>query len=297
MYVRDAGGADLNLNDVPDERAETTALTSDVQQDFGAGASSRTGEQDFTAAALRFGLLAVVDAGTGATAARRQTPDVGQSLDAVWEAYGLGYAQGGARELARQLRGGDAAFQTELIRRLTGGDSEAAVRMLRAAGSEPVPYGGDERVTASDGRVIARALGAAYERGALGADFARRWVRAEADHVNRPGSFGDWPYNEYTGNLVAQSGSTRLMRDYANASVDHAAAAETSNDLHFLNGAARAAAGDPAVLADVLGRLDAGRAAGGRVTLGTFLGVINTPRDLIGEDPRRAVSGESPLAA
>jgi hypothetical protein len=296
MYVRDAGGGGLNLNDVSQERAETVPAAV-AENDFGPGASSRTGEQDFAAAAMRFALFAGADGAGGTTAARRQTPDVQQSLDAVWEAYGLGYAQGGARELARQLRTGDAAFQTELVRRLTEGDSEAAVRMLRAAGSEPVPYGGDERVTASDGRVIARALGAAYDRGALGADFAGRWVQAEADYVNRPGSFGDWPYNEYTGNLVAQSGSARLMRDYANACFDHAAAAETSNDLHFLNGAARAAAGDPAVLTEILGRLDAGQVAGGRLTLGTFLGVINTPRDLIGEDPGRAVNGESPLAA
>ncbi|HEX8685634.1 MAG TPA: hypothetical protein VF654_04005, partial [Pyrinomonadaceae bacterium] len=190
-----------------------------------------------------------------------------------------------------------ADFQTELMRRLTEGDSEAAVRMLRAAGGEPVPYGGDERVSASDGLTVARALGEAYDRGALGADFARRWVEAEAEYVNRPGTFGDWPYNEYTGNLVAQSGSPRLMRAYADACIEHAAGAQTPNDLYVLNGAARAVAGDPSVLTEVLGRLDAGQYAGGRINLERFLGTVNTPRDLIGEDPNRAVGGESPLAA
>lgn len=295
MYVRDAGGgADFNYN-ITEERAETVE-TDAADDGFAQGANTRAGEQNFFANAVRFALFAV-DAAGGAGAAARQTPDVQQALDAVWEAYGLGYAQGGATELARQLRTGDAAFDAELVRRLTAGDSEAAVRILRAAGSEPVPYGGDERVSASDGRTIARALGAAYDRGLLGADFAQRWVRAEADYVNRPGNFGDWPYNEYTGNLVAQSGSTRLMRDYANAAVEHAADAQTSNDLQFLGGAARAAAGDPTVLANLLGRLDAGQVAGGRVNLEALLGAINTPRDLIGEDPERAVRGESPLAA
>ncbi|HEX8721614.1 MAG TPA: hypothetical protein VF736_13345 [Pyrinomonadaceae bacterium] len=290
MYVRDAGGAERNFN-VTQERAETPARTAEIQNDL-AGASSRTGEQNFIAAAVRFALTGV----TGG-AAVRQTPDVQRSLDAVWNAYGLGYAQGGAAELARQLHAGGADFQTELMRRLTEGDSEAAVRMLRAAGGEPVPYGGDERVSASDGLTVARALGEAYDRGALGADFARRWVEAEAEYVNRPGTFGDWPYNEYTGNLVAQSGSPRLMRAYADACIEHAAGAQTPNDLYVLNGAARAVAGDPSVLTEVLGRLDAGQYAGGRINLERFLGTVNTPRDLIGEDPNRAVGGESPLAA
>lgn len=291
MYVRDAGGGGLNPNDVSNDTAEAVT-TADFESDSGTGASSRTGEQEFVAAALRFALFGRVD-----PAARRQTPDVQRSLDAVWEAYGLGYAQGGAGELARQLRAGDAAFQAELIRRLTEGNSEAAVRILRAAGGEPVPYGGTERVSAADGRTVARALGEAYDRGLLGAGFAAGWVRAEADYVNQPGSFGDWPYNEYTGNLVAQSGSSRLMRAYADACIEHAADAQTPNDLYVLGGAARAAAGDPSVLTAVLGRLDAGRYADGRIDLEAFLGAVNTPRDLIGEDPNRAVGGESPLAA
>ena len=133
MYVRDAGGGGLNLNDVSNDVSETVTAA-DFENDTGTGASSRTGEQEFAASALRFALFGWVEA-----AARRQAPDVQQSLDAVWEAYGLGYAQGGAAELAWQLRTGDAAFQAELIRRLTEGDSEAAVRILRAAGGEPVP--------------------------------------------------------------------------------------------------------------------------------------------------------------
>ncbi|HLM54487.1 MAG TPA: hypothetical protein VK422_00065, partial [Pyrinomonadaceae bacterium] len=248
MYVRDAGGAELNSNAT--ERRAEPVRAADTDNDLTQGASSRTGEQNFIATAVRFALQAA----GGALAAARQPPDVRRSLDAVWEAYGAGYAQGGATELARQLRTGDDAFDAELIRRLTAGDSEAAVRILRAAGSEPVPYGGDERVSSADGRVVARALGGAYDRGLLGSDFARRWVQAEADYVNRPGSFGDWPHNEYTGNLIAQSGSTRLMRDYADAAIGHAADPQDGNDLHFVNGAARAAAGDPAVLADLLGR-------------------------------------------
>jgi hypothetical protein len=295
MYVSDAGRAELDLHDTTEDLPQTTAPADEPERDFGPGASSRAGEQNFFAAALRFELFAAAE--TGAAAARPSTPDVQQSLDAVWAAYGLGYAQGGARELARQLRTGDAAFRAELISRLAEGDSEAAVRILRAAGSEPVPYGGTERVSAADARVVARALGDAYDRGLLGADFAERWVRAEAAYVNRAGSFGDWPYNEYTANLVAQSGSARLMREYADAAVNRAASAQTSNDLHFLNGAARAAAGDPEVLADLLRRLDAGQIAGGRLKLESFLGIINTPRDLIGEDPARAVGGQSPLAA
>src|SRR5215213_8508409 len=177
MYVRDAGGVGLNSNDVAQERAETVTTADDWSD---AGASSRTGEQEFAANTLRFALFGWVEG-----AARRQTPDVQQSLDKVWEAYGLGYAQGGATELARQLRAGDADFQAELIRRLTEGNSEAAVRILRAAGGEPVPYGGTERVSSADGATVARALGAAYDRGLLGADFARQWVEAEADYVNR----------------------------------------------------------------------------------------------------------------
>jgi hypothetical protein len=291
MYVRDAGGGGLNLNGVSNDASEAVT-TADAGNDFGSGASSRAGEREFAASALRFALFGWVD-----PAARRQTPDVRRSLDAVWEAYGLGYAQGGAEELARQLRTGDAAFQAELIRRLTEGNSEAAVRILRAAGGEPVPYGGTERVSAADGLTVARALGEAYDRGLLGADFAAGWVRAEADYVNRPGNFGDWPYNEYTGNLVARSGSSRLMRAYADACIEHAAGAQTPNDLYVLGGAARAAAGDPSVLAAVLRRLDAGQYAGGQIDLERFLGAINTPRDLIGEDPNRAVNGESPLAA
>jgi len=291
MYVRDAGGVEINLHDTSNDLAEAVTRT-DAGNDFESGASSRTGEQEFAANTVRFALFGWVD-----PAARRQTPNVQRSLDAVWEAYGLGYAQGGAGELARQLRTGDAAFQAELVGRLMEGDSEASVRILRAAGGEPVPYGGTERVSAADGATVARALGAAHDRGLLGADFARRWVEAEADYVNRPGNFGDWPYNEYTGNLIAQSGSSRLMRAYADACIEHAADARTPNDLFVLNGAARAIAGDPSVLAAVLRRLDAGQYAGGRIDLESFLGAVNTPRDLIGEDPNRAVGGESPLAA
>jgi hypothetical protein len=291
MYVRDAGGVELNLNNGTEERTETLATT-DAGNDFETGASSRTGEQEFAAAAVRFALFGWVD-----PAARRQTPNVQKSLDAVWEAYGLGYSQGAATELARQLRTGDAAFQAELIKRLTEGNSEAAVRILRAASGEPVPYGGDERVSAADGAVIASALGEAFDRGVLSTDFAQQWVDAEADYVNRPGSFGDWPYNEYTGNLIAQSGSAGLMRAYADACIEHAANAQTPNDLYVLNGAARAIAGDPSVLTAVLAKLDAGQYADGQIDLERFLGTINTPRDLIGEDPNRAVNGESPLAA
>src|SRR5215208_2647399 len=109
MYVRDAGGVELNLNDVSNGVSENVQTFDDADD---AGASSRTGEQGFLGAVLRFALFENVGA-----AARRQTPDVQQSLDAVWEAYGLGYAQGGATELARQLRTGDADFQAELIRR------------------------------------------------------------------------------------------------------------------------------------------------------------------------------------
>lgn len=292
MYVRDAGGVELNLNDVSNDVSETVT-TADAGNDSGTGASSRTGEQDFAASVVRYALFGWVDPATPS----QQAPDVQKSLDAVWEAYGPGYAQDGAKELARQLRTGDAAFQAELIRRLTEGNSEASVRILRAAGSEPVPYGGTERVSAADGQTIARALGEAYDRGLLPSDFAAQWVQAEADYVNRPGNFGDWPYNEYSGNLIAQSGSPDLMRAYAEACIEHAANAQNPNDLYVLNGAARAIAGDPAVLTEVLGKLDAGQYADGRIDLERFLGTINTPRDLIGEDPNRAVNGESPLAA
>src|SRR4051812_21331613 len=89
MYVRDAGGAGLNSNNVSRERAETNARADEAHNDS-AGASSRTGEQNFIANAVRFALFAVTG-GAGAAAARRQPPDVRKSLDAVWEAYGLGY--------------------------------------------------------------------------------------------------------------------------------------------------------------------------------------------------------------
>ena len=293
MLIREVGGAvSVAAATTTENRIETqtTAIVSSAQNP-GPERASRTGEQNFSASLVRFNLFAV--AGNKGAA----KPDVQKSLDAVFEAYGMGYAQGGARELARQLRQGDAAFRAELMGRLTEGNSPAAIRILRAAGSEPVPYGGSERVSAADGQIIARALGEGYDRGKLGGDFARQWVRAEADFINRPGSFGDWPYNEYTGNLIAQSGSAKLMRDYATAAINHAARAETSNDLQMLNGAARAMAGDSGVLTEILGKLDRKQFAGGDIDLERFLGTINTPKELIGEDPSRAVRGESPLAA
>ena len=57
------------------------------------------------------------------------------------------------------------------------------------------------------------------------------------------------------------------MRAYADACIEHAADAETPNDLYVLNGAARAIAGDPSVLTAVLGRLDAGQYADGQIDL------------------------------
>ncbi|MCV4600241.1 hypothetical protein OFC63_29910, partial [Escherichia coli] len=91
-------------------------------------------------------------------------------------------------------RSGDEAFRTELIAKLVKDDSEASLRILRAAGGEPAPYGGDDRLSTSDSQIIARSLGAAYDRGKLGSDFAQRLVRAEAEYLNNtPGVLLDPP--------------------------------------------------------------------------------------------------------
>lgn len=224
-------------------------------------------------------------------------PSVEKSIEAVYEAYGLGYAQGGARELAAQLRSGDEAFRTELIAKLVKDDSEASLRILRAAGGEPAPYEGDDRLSTSDSQIIARSLGAAYDRGKLGSDFAQRLVRAEAEYLNNtPGVLLDPPYNEYTGNLIAQSGSTRLMRDYAVSAIEHAAKAQTSNDLQMLNGAARAMSGDPKVLSEILTKLDAGALGDGKIGLESFLDVVNASPFAVERNHERIVGNGNPLA-
>lgn len=203
-----------------------------------------------------------------ANAAGAQTvdPRVQAAADQVRQSYGnpqgQTYPTNAARELARQLQTGDAQFRQQLMAELAK-DPRVFADILRAAGGDPFQNTGNVSdrttpITHAERQIIAQALGSAYDAGAIAGDTVRQMIQAETLFNMRHGSAN----GDFVGLLIAQSGSTGLMRDYATSVIEFVREAPTPHAETMLNSAARAMAGSPDVLNDLVSRLQRGEFAG-----------------------------------
>jgi hypothetical protein len=209
---------------------------------------------------------------------KKQSPK--EACQAVIDAYRFSSDTGlapiaAARELARQLsQTNDPQFRQQLMAELAK-DPEIFADILRAAGGDPFQNIGNRTEPINDGerRVIARSLGSAYEAGLITEDTVRHVVAVEASLNWRMGSAN----GDFVGLLIAQSSSNELMRDYATAVLEFV---RDSLEPHprrmvMLNSAARAMAGSPEVLNEMIKRLAnnefAGKGVNTPITLSDFI--------------------------
>ena len=198
----------------------------------------------------------VTGAGASAQAAAEQV------RQAYGNPQGQTYPMNAARELAQQLRAGDSHFRQQLMAELAKSPQMFA-DILRAAGGDPFQNAGNVSdrttpITHAERQIIAQALGSAYDAGAIAGDTVRQMIQAEPLFNLRHGSAN----GDFVGLLIAQSGSTDLMRDYATSVIAFVRDAPTPHAERMLNSAARAMAGSPDVLNDMVSRLRNGDFAG-----------------------------------
>ncbi len=217
---------------------------------------------------------------TTAANARNNQQRVQDAANQVRQSYGnpqgQTYPMNAARELARQLsQTGDPQFRQQLIAELAK-DPQLFADILRAAGGDPFQNTGNQRdrtepINDGERRVIAQSLGSAYDAGLITNDDVRKLVAAEAPLNMRMGSAN----GDFVGILVAQSSSNGLMRDYATAVLEFVRDAPTPHHERMVNSAARAMAGSPEVLTEMIGRLQnnefAGQGVNAPITLSGFI--------------------------
>ena len=168
-----------------------------------------------------------------------------RGVDAVFQKAGYGYPNA-AVELAKQLRGQSSEYQAEFIASLYRTSPAITSDILRGAGGERrTAY--DAWPTESDQYTIARAIGDAYDKHLLPADF----VQSLLDHDEK---FSLPPNNEYTANIIAQSGSKDLINAFIDKSLEYATH-EGEWMSSFNLGAARAMAGDPQIMQERLAKM------------------------------------------
>ncbi|HVG38703.1 MAG TPA: hypothetical protein VM870_05415, partial [Pyrinomonadaceae bacterium] len=205
----------------------------------------------------RFGFLSLTESifKLRANVAAPQTPPAAPTVDQgridegvnqVFQAAGSGYGNATV-ELANQLRGQSDEYQAQFIKTLYEKTGPGFTdQVLRTAGGEIPHHISDARPSEDDQRVIATALGKAYDRGALNSDFVAKILQWESQLLP--------PRNDYSGRLVAKSGSRELMRAYADQAL--ALYANKSWETESFNsGAAFALAGDPELLQEKLAQL------------------------------------------
>ncbi len=240
-------------------------------------ATNRAHELTQAAQFVRAGLERIL---TTAANARNNQQRVQDAASQVRQSYGnpqgQTYPMNAARELARQLsQNNDPQFRQQLMAELAQ-DPQIFTDILRAAGGDPFQNTGNQRdrtepINDGERRVIAQSLGSAYEAGLITNDAVHQLVAAEVPLNMRMGSANA----DFVGILIAQSGSNGLMRDYATAVLEFVRDAPTPHHERMVNSAARAMAGSPEVLSEMIGRLQnnefAGQGVNAPITLSGFI--------------------------
>lgn len=191
------------------------------------------------------------DGGGAAAPANSLTADeqaqIEQGVEGVFQAAGTSYPDA-AVELADQLRGRSEEYRAEFMSELNEFNPGLASDVFRAASGGERNHMTNPFVSEEDQRLIGQSLGAAYDRGLLPPDFVDNLLEQDARY-NMP------PNNEYTGSLVAQSGSQNLINDYVDRSMEMAQGDDPEWVQSFNLGAARAMAGDPQIMQERLAQM------------------------------------------
>jgi hypothetical protein len=227
-------------------------------------------------------MTAVANAAAAAQTVQPVDRRVQDAANKVRQSYGNPQGQtypiNAARELARQLsQTNDPQFRQQLMAELAK-DPQIFADILRAAGGDPFQnlLDGTEPINDGERRVIAQSLGSAYKAGLITEDTVRQVVAAEAPLNLRTGSANC----DFVGILIAQSSSNELMRDYATAVLEFVRDAPTFPHHEqmarrmMVNSAARAMAGSPKVLNEMIWRLQNNEFAGKGVNIPITLSVF-----------------------
>ncbi|MDQ3806481.1 MAG: hypothetical protein M3416_21945 [Acidobacteriota bacterium] len=182
---------------------------------------------------------------TGVTPGEQR--QIEEGVEDVFNRAGYGYGDA-AIELASQLRNRSAEYQAAFMSELYDYAPSVANDILRGAAGGNRHHVSEPFASDSDRYVIARALGEAYDRGQLPADFVGQLLSHDA-------RFSSPPNNEYTGTIVGLSGSEALINAYVDRSLEMAKGDDPDWVQSFNLGAARAMAGDPQVLQQRLERM------------------------------------------
>jgi hypothetical protein len=170
---------------------------------------------------------------------------IDDGVDKVFQRTNYGYAEA-AIELSKQLNGQSEDYRAEFMSKLWETAPSVAADILRGAGGKR-HYMSEGWPTEADQYNIGSSLGAAYDRGLLPKDFVNQLLTLDAKYQMPPN-------NEYTGTIVAESGSKNLINAFVDRSLQMAKGDEPEWVQSFNLGAARAMAGDPQILRE---RLDA----------------------------------------
>lgn len=166
-------------------------------------------------------------------------------VDAVFQRTNYGYAEA-AIELSKQLNGQSEEYRAEFMAKLWNTAPSVAADIMRGAAGKR-HYISEGWPTEADQYNIGSSLGAAYDRGLLPTDFVDQILTLDSRYQMPPN-------NEYSGSIVALSGSKNLINSYVDRSLEMAKGDEPEWVQSFNLGAARAMAGDPEILRE---RLDA----------------------------------------
>ena len=184
-----------------------------------------------------------------ASQVNRLTPDeqarVEDGVDAVFQRCNYGYAEA-AIELSKQLNGQSEEYRAEFMAKLWNTAPSVAADIFRGAAGKR-HFMSEGFPTEADVYNIGSSLGAAYDRGLLPSDFVDQLLTLDAKYQMPPN-------NEYSGTIVAESGSKNLINAYVDRSLEMAKGDDPEWVQSFNLGAARAMAGDPGILRE---RLDA----------------------------------------
>src|ERR1044072_3586639 len=157
-------------------------------------------------------------------------------IDKVWERAGYGYAEA-AIELSKQLNGQSEEYRAEFMAKLWDTAPSVAADVLRGAAGKR-HYMSEGWPTEADVYNISSSLGAAYDRGLLPTDFVNQLLTLDSKYQMPPN-------NEYSGTIIAESGSKNLINAYIDRSLEMAKGDDPEWGQRFNLRAARAMAGAP----------------------------------------------------
>jgi hypothetical protein len=168
---------------------------------------------------------------------------IDNGVDAVFQRTNYGYAEA-AIELSKQLNGQSEEYRAEFMSKLWQTAPSVAADIMRGAAGKR-HYMSEGWPTEADQYNIGTSLGAAYDRGLLPTDFVNQLLTLDAKYQMPPN-------NEYSGSIVALSGSKNLINAYVDRSLEMAKGDDPEWVQSFNLGAARAMAGDPDILRERL---------------------------------------------